>query len=200
MGRGCDAGFQPEGINDCPMLERNDHMKNWKPYILVCLWAPLLIAQLLLVLVLGKVDPRGLGVLKYAGYAAWLVSCVLGWLPILVLGRKGGVPKGKSYVHTTALVETGIYSIVRHPQYTAGLMLNLALILISQTWLVALLGFAAMVILYADIVMTDHQEIAKFGTAYRNYMKRVPRTNFAWGVLKRLFRRPETEKIADIKK
>jgi protein-S-isoprenylcysteine O-methyltransferase Ste14 len=164
-------------------------MKKWKFYILSCIWGPLLIAQIVLVLIFGFVNEAGLGILKYAGYVLWMVSAILGWLPILVLKKKGSVAQGKSYVHTTTLVKTGLYSIVRHPQYTAGLLFSLALILVSQSWLITVMGVVIISLLYVDIIMADKHEVEKFGDEYKRYMKDVPRTNFILGIMRLLMRR-----------
>jgi protein-S-isoprenylcysteine O-methyltransferase Ste14 len=57
-------------------------------------------------------------VLAYVGVGLYVFSgLVLGCLPIIEFRRRGGVGKGESYIHTTKLVDTGIYSVVRHPQY-----------------------------------------------------------------------------------
>jgi protein-S-isoprenylcysteine O-methyltransferase Ste14 len=101
---------------------------------------------------------------------------------------KGGVPKGQSYMKTTVLVEDGLYGIVRHPQYLAGILLNLALILISQHWLIAVLGFPAMILMYIDLKKADQLAIEKFGDAYREYMDRVPQINFILGILRQIRR------------
>lgn len=126
--------------------------------------------------------------LEYAGYAVWVVSMIFGWLPIFIFKKKGGVAKGKSYVHTTTLVTTGLYGIVRHPQYTAGILWSLALLLISQHVIVILLGIIVMPLLYIDIIKADQSAIKKFGDEYREYMKKVPRTNFMLGIFRHLKR------------
>ena len=110
-------------------------------------------------------------------------------MPIFVLKRKGGVPKGKSFVHTTVLVDSGLYSIIRHPQYTAGILFSFALILISQSWIIAAMGVVVISLSYIDILMADKYEVEKFGDAYKRYMKNVPRTNFLLGTIRLLRRR-----------
>jgi len=65
---------------------------------------------------------------------------VFGWLPIIEFRKKGGVKKGKSYIHTTQIVDTGIYSIVRHPQYVTFILWAIAGMLLFQHWIVVLLG------------------------------------------------------------
>ena len=130
----------------------------------------------------------------YAGLAIWVISLVFGWMPIFVLKKKGGVTKGKSYVHTTTLVKSGLYSIVRHPQYAAGILFSLALVLISQTWLITVIGAVVIPLLYVDILKTDKYEVEKFGDEYKRYMKEVPRTNFILGII-RVLKRGKRKKI-----
>ncbi|MBN2619520.1 DUF1295 domain-containing protein [candidate division WOR-3 bacterium] len=164
-------------------------MKKRNPYVLACIWAVLLVTKLVLVFAFGFIGTTRINVLLYTGYGIWMISVILGWWPMLALKRKGGVAKGKSYVHTTTLVTTGLYSIIRHPQYTAGIYFSLAIVLVSQHWLIILLGIIAIVLLYIDIVKTDQEEIKKFGEEYQQYMKKVPRTNFVLGIIRRLGRR-----------
>ena len=159
-------------------------MKDWKKFILSYIWSSLLVAQILLVFVFGMNNRDGLQVIKYAGWIIWALSVLFGWLPIFILKRKGGVGKGKSYVHTSVLVDSGLYAIVRHPQYTAGILFSLALILISQTWIIAGIGFVCIILMYIDILNADKYEIQKFGDEYKRYMKKVPGTNFLLGVIR----------------
>lgn len=169
-------------------MSKTPNKIHWREYILSCIWGPLLAAQIVLVLVFGKYNEAGFDVVMYLGWVVWVPSLVFGWMPMFVLKRKGGVKKGKSYVTTSVLVDSGIYSIVRHPQYTAGILWSLALILISQNWLVTVLGLVVIVLLYIDILKADKNEVEKFGDEYKRYMKKVPRTNFILGII-RLLRR-----------
>jgi protein-S-isoprenylcysteine O-methyltransferase Ste14 len=68
------------------------------------------------------------------------------------------------------------------------MLFSLALMLISQNWLVACLGIAVIPLLYVDIMQADRHEIEKFGDDYRRYMEKVPRTNFLWGIVILLIR------------
>ena len=97
--------------------------------------------------------------------------------------------QGGSYMQTTVLVEDGIYAVVRHPQSgVAGILLCLAVALIVQHWLVAMLGLAAMGLFYLDTFKLDRTCIEKFGDAYQRYMQRVPRVNFLAGIVRLLQR------------
>lgn len=164
------------------------NMEHLKKYALSYIWSILLVAQILLIFVFGMVRADGLQIISITGYLIWILSAIFGWLPILIFKKKGGVGKGKSYVQTTVLVDTGLYAIVRHPQYTAGILFSMALIMISQTWIIAVIGSVCMALMYRDIVLADQQEIRKFGEQYRHYIEKVPRTNFLLGII-RIIRR-----------
>jgi len=125
----------------------------------------------------------GTEALRYIGYLFWLISAILGWLPILTLRKKGNVPRGRSYIHTRVLVTSGIYSIVRHPQFLAWYFINLALILITQHWLIAILGILSMATAHRDMGRADEDCIEKFGDAYNQYVQRVPGLNLPLGIL-----------------
>ena len=80
-------------------------------------------------------DPAGNALRINIGWGVLWLSAVFGWLPIITFRRKGKV-QGQSYIHTTVLVDSGIYGIVRHPQYLAGILLNVGLTLITPQWCV----------------------------------------------------------------
>jgi protein-S-isoprenylcysteine O-methyltransferase Ste14 len=83
-------------------------------------------------------------------------------------------------------VDSGIYSIVRHPQYLAGLLINLAVPLITWHWLVIILGAASIVMYWWSAVVEEEINLSKFGDAYREYQERVPRFNFLRGLYRKL--------------
>jgi protein-S-isoprenylcysteine O-methyltransferase Ste14 len=139
--------------------------------------------------VFGMVHKSRIDALIYCGWVIWAISVILGWWPIVVLKRKGGVAKGKSYVKTTILVDKGLYSIIRHPQCTAGILFSLALVLISQNWIVIATGVIAIILQYIDIIKADKYEVEKFGDEYKRYMEKVPRINFILGIIRLLKRK-----------
>lgn len=123
------------------------------------------------------------------GWVILWIAAVFGCLPIFTFKKWGGVAKGKSYIETSVLVERGVYAIVRHPQYLSGILIGLALPLVSQHWLVVLPGVAVIAITYLDTFEEEKESIAKFGDAYREYMQRVPRVNFVLGIGRLVWRR-----------
>jgi protein-S-isoprenylcysteine O-methyltransferase Ste14 len=126
--------------------------------------------------------------LTNVGWLVMAISGIFGWLPIFTFRKHGGVAKGNSYLQTTQLVDTGIYGIVRHPQYLAGILLSLSLMLIAPHWSVILLGVLTSAINYVNTFSEERACIEKFGAAYKTYMSRVPRLNIFLGLL-RWFRR-----------
>jgi protein-S-isoprenylcysteine O-methyltransferase Ste14 len=172
--------------------EEKSKMKNWKsflyglnPYLLSSIAGGLLVLQIILGFRLY--NQAGIQALRVVGWSVWALGTAFALIPIFTFRRKGSVPKRKSYMHTTVLVDTGIYAIVRHPQGgVAGILLNLALPLIIQHWLVAILGVVAMGLICIDTLKSDQYCIEKFGDAYKRYMERVPRVNFVVGIMRLL--------------
>jgi protein-S-isoprenylcysteine O-methyltransferase Ste14 len=131
-------------------------------------------------------DPK-IPALRVAGWLTWTLGTIFAILPIFTLRTRGSVPQGKSYMETTALVDAGIYALVRHPQSgTAGILLSLALALIGQHWLLVILATVGIVLIYIDTCKADEACIEKFGEEYAQYMQRVPRVNFVAGLLRLL--------------
>jgi protein-S-isoprenylcysteine O-methyltransferase Ste14 len=114
---------------------------------------------------------------------------ILGVLPVFEFRKKGGVRKGQSYIHTTKLVDTGIYSVVRHPQYVTFIMWAISGMLLFQHWIIILLGIPIIPLTYIDLINEDKACIEKFGGDYKAYMKKVPRANFLLGILRLIQRR-----------
>lgn len=156
----------------------------WRDYALSAIFTPLLFLLIILTFFLFN-NHLGITSLAYFGLALWGMSGVLGILPIITFRRHGGVAEGDSYMKTTKLVDTGIYSVVRHPQATAGLVLVIALVCISQHLVSLIVGAVTFATMYADIVRDDSQLVDRFGPDYEEYMERVPRTNFILGMARR---------------
>lgn len=133
-------------------------------------------------------NPEGNVPLINIGWGVLMLSAIFGWLPILTFRRKGGV-EGRGYIRTTALVDTGVYGIVRHPQYLAGVLMSVALPMISQHWLVIVPGLAAAVMYYLNTFDEEKGCIEKFGEEYRRYMQVVPRMNFVLGIIRAIRRK-----------
>jgi protein-S-isoprenylcysteine O-methyltransferase Ste14 len=159
---------------------------SWKNHVPATFSSIVFISQILVgVYLLSEVSQ--IEVLAYIGVGLYIFSgMVFGTLPIFEFRKKGGVRNGQSYIHTTKLVDTGIYSVVRHPQYVTFMMWAIAGILLFQHWIVVSLGIPIFPLTYVDLVKADDDATKKFGDDYKNYMKKVPRANFLLGMIRRL--------------
>ena len=159
---------------------------SWIDFVPVTFVSLLFISQIIVgIYLLSEVIQIQL--LAYGGVALYILSgIVFGILPVMEFRKKGRVKKGKSYIHTTQLVDTGIYSIVRHPQYVTFILWAIAGILLFQHWIIILLGILIIPLTYIDLIRADKDSIEKFGEDYTAYMKNVPRANFLLGIIRQL--------------
>jgi protein-S-isoprenylcysteine O-methyltransferase Ste14 len=135
----------------------------------------------------GVIEVQSYTSLFIIGWVVWLFGMVLVMAPIIMFPKRGGVAKGKSFVNTTRLVDTGIYSVVRHPQYTGGVYaIFITTLLWYPHWLFALLGAIGIALLYFSTRTEDRFLIKKFGDEYRAYMEKVPGMNIFSGILRRI--------------
>ena len=102
-------------------------------------------------------------------------------MPIIVLGAWIAIKGVKEVTlkvaethKTERIVTTGVYSIVRHPQYLGALLAHVGIsILLSATYSVLITPL--MVILIYLISRKEEEELTKeFGKEYENYKKKVP--------------------------
>ena len=158
---------------------------SWMDFVPVTLMTILFISQIIVGFYLLS-GVSQIEVLAYVGVGLYVFSgLVFGCLPVFEFRKKGGVKKGKSYIHTTQIVDTGIYSIVRHPQYVTFILWAIAGMLLFQHWIVVLLGVPIFPLTYIDLMTADKDAIEKLGDDYKAYMKRVPRANFLLGIIRR---------------
>jgi protein-S-isoprenylcysteine O-methyltransferase Ste14 len=133
----------------------------------------------------GVIEVESYTALFIIAWVVWAFGMVLVMAPIIMFPRRGGVPKRKSFVYTTRLVDTGIYAVVRHPQYTGGIYaIFLTNFLVYPHWLFGVLGVIGTAVTYMGCRYEDQRLIEKFGDDYRAYMKRVPGMNFVLGLVR----------------
>ena len=129
-------------------------------------------------------------IFAYVGVGLYIFSgWIFGMLPVTEFRKKGGVKQGNSYIQTTRLVDTGIYSIVRHPQFVTFILFAIAGMLLFQHLIVILLGIPIIPLTYIDLLRADKRLVVKFGDDYKYYMQKVPRANFLLGIIRYLQRR-----------
>jgi len=134
---------------------------------------------------IGVLEVESYVALFIVGWVVWAFGMVLVMAPIVVFPKRGGVPKGKSFVATTRIVNTGIYAVIRHPQYTGGIYsIFITTLLWYPHWLFAILGVIGTILTYLSVKEEDKRLITKFGDDYRVYMSRVPGMNIFLGIIR----------------
>lgn len=121
------------------------------------------------------------------GWMVWAFGMVLIMAPIIIFPRRGGVEKGQSFTNTTCMVDTKIYSVVRHPQYLGGVFaIFITTFLWYPHWLFGVLGVAGTMVVYMGCREEDQRLIQQFGDDYIRYMQKVPGMNLLAGVIRLL--------------
>jgi len=152
--------------------------KRFTPSIAVA--SILSVPMVVLFFILGNDD--NIESIRWLGWAVLILSAYLGWAPMFIFKKKGGVAEGDSFIETTKLVTGGLYSVIRHPQYLGWALLLLGMLLINQHWILIAIGVPAILLIYVFLGQADKELVKKFGEPYEAYMKRVPRTNFLLGL------------------
>jgi protein-S-isoprenylcysteine O-methyltransferase Ste14 len=74
------------------------------------------------------------------------------------------------------LVTDGPYRWIRHPMYTAFLVLHLATFLLTANWFIGLTWISGLTaIIFLRVKREEAMLLAKFGNEYRNYMENTGR-------------------------
>ena len=138
----------------------------------------------------GVLETGSYPALFIVGWVVWTFGMVLVIAPIIIFRRRGGVAKGKSFVNTTRLVDTGIYGVVRHPQYLGGIFaIFITTLLWYPHWLFGVLGAIGAVVVYLGAREEDQRLVQQFGDDYIRYMQSVPAVDLFTGVIRLLRRR-----------
>ena len=161
--------------------------------VLMLIYSALMVLPIILVFI--YYNYLGLDLLVYVGWTILAVGLFLVFLAGHEFQKKGRVPKGKHLVHTTVLVDSGIYAVVRHPQYLGFTMFVLAFVLMSQHWLSVISGVTGSILFCMDVRKEEQANIEKFGDDYKRYMQKVPKMNFLVGIIRLLQRRKRKRKV-----
>jgi len=157
---------------------------DWKKDKLMIFYSILLLLQIVAsAYYYNSMESRASIYLGWLTLVGGLLLASLGWQQ---MKNEGGAPEGESPLRTTELLDTGIYSVVRHPQYLGFMMAVPALMLLSQHWLSAALGFPGGLLFYVDVRKADGMLLERFGEDYRRYMEDVPGLNIIVGVIRKI--------------
>ncbi len=136
----------------------------------------------------------GLAAPFFVGWLILALGLLFFFSPVLYFKTRGKPAEGKGIMDTTVVVESGTYGIVRHPQLLGAVLSVCASILISQHWLFVLIGIFIVWVTPKWIREEEESLIAKFGTAYKRYMKKVPSINFVLGIIRLLRQKRDTHR------
>jgi len=125
-------------------------------------------------------------ILLYAGWAI-LASGII----FLLWSSKSRKERHEEDISRGTLVESGMYALVRHPEFLGHILIIFALIIISQHCISLIVGAILIVLLCLAMIEEEKRNIEKFGNAYRAYMKRVPRINLIAAIIERVHRKNE---------
>ncbi len=90
----------------------------------------------------------GIIIFVYIGYIIWGFSLYFGLISFWIFKKRGGVEKGKSYLHTTKLVDNGLYAIIRHPQYLGGILFTISISFWTQIFLSLIFSIIIIILTY----------------------------------------------------
>ncbi len=153
-------------------------------------WIPSIIYGLLIiyqiVLAIIHYKTASYDAIQWLGWVLLWSTIIFGQLPVWTFRKYGKVKKGKNYIHTNTVVEKGLYSIMRHPQYFSWILISFGLSCLNQLWYSFLISILITPFIYYDMIREEQSSIKKFGEEYQKYMKEVPRINFLLGIYRKI--------------
>jgi protein-S-isoprenylcysteine O-methyltransferase Ste14 len=115
--------------------------------------------------------------LEIIGWILYIPSAVLVIGSMIALHHKGK-PESADFTDSTIFIDSGIYKLIRQPM-TLGLAIwSIALVLVFQSLLAAILGLLSLFCFWMSARKEGTYNIRKFGDNYKEYMKKVPLWNF----------------------
>ncbi len=96
---------------------------------------------------------------------------------IILAGAIQSRKKALSESGKETLIKTGLYGVIRHPEFFGHISVIIGLILISQHLINTLIGIGLISLLWVEMSEEEERNIRKFGEEYKKYMQQVPRIN-----------------------
>ncbi len=126
--------------------------------------------------------------LQHVGFCFLLLGLVLIPAPFIFFREQKKSEKSLYVVRTHKIVTTGLYSIIRHPQYLGWALVACAMLLIRQHPVIILIGLSSIILFYVATLEEEKDLWKKFGEDYEVYMKSIPRWNVFIGIKRKLGR------------
>lgn len=128
--------------------------------------------EALLVLLFFNIDCWFEGAFSWHGMLSWVflvVSALLAFSGFYGLKKYGEPVEG--WEETTQLIAKGIFRYIRHPLYTSLILLAIGIFLKHITIPSSITFFVATSFLVTASIVEEKENMAKFGSAYREYAK-----------------------------
>lgn len=130
------------------------------------------------ILLLGLLDWRSWFVDPFSltQIASWVLLC--GSIGPVVMGYRSLYLHGRAedgFENTQILVQSGIYSQIRHPMYLSLVLLGTGVSLKALTQASIALAVVNCIALVATAVREEKETVQKFGSSYSQYMTRTKR-------------------------
>ena len=126
--------------------------------------------------------------LRGMGMAMLVLAGVFIFAPFFLLQKHGQSQDSRTYMQTEAIVDLGLYAIIRHAQYLGYMLLVGGFALLSQHWLAVLLAVLGITFFYLQALREERYCLARFGEPYAGYAGQVPRFNIVLGIVRLLHR------------
>ena len=145
--------------------------------------------MLVILLLLAIFLPKGENLsLRVTGVLILTLAALFISLPFYHLSKYGQVVKGGSYMQSRQVVDRGLYTILRHPQYLGYVLLAWGFAFLRQHWAIVLLAVWDSVLFCLQAREEENACLSKFGESYHQYCQHVPRFNFVLGLIRALIR------------
>jgi len=165
----------------------SSHMENKKAFAIPKIFAWLASLTLISIITAAIFLSHGQYLpLKIVGVSILVIALVFIFTPFFLLQNSGNASGGYDYMDTTQVVDRGLYTITRHPQYLGYLLMAIGFACITQHWVISLLSGICVIFFGLQAIEEEHFCIAKFGESYVQYMKRVPRFNIFLGLWRKM--------------
>jgi protein-S-isoprenylcysteine O-methyltransferase Ste14 len=120
--------------------------------------------------------------LQYIGYITFAPAAFFVVFSFISLIRFGKTKSG--WEHTTKVIDRNVFKIVRHPLYLGGAIFSIGFILVVQSIFTLILTLICIFCFFIASRLEDNYNLKKFGSSYKEYMKKVPRWNFISGLIR----------------
>ncbi|MFH1183897.1 MAG: isoprenylcysteine carboxylmethyltransferase family protein [Chloroflexota bacterium] len=113
-------------------------------------------------------------ILTGTGWLSLVLGAALWWRAVSALGPDTLAMLYVYHPEERRIVDTGIYSLLRHPVYAAALRVSAGLALIRANWYALLVALIVPLFFHGWIRLVEEAELIRQFPAYVEYRRRVP--------------------------